>query len=74
MLQLILKLNQEFEVMKERVDAIEEEFSSKLEDNEKACKQVMTKVEKYQLKLGAKEIKDLVVNLPQPQTKNQRKK
>ena len=29
----------------------------------------MTKVEKYQLKLGAKEIKDLVVNLPQPHKK-----
>ena len=37
MLQLILKLNQELEEWKERVDTIEEEFSSKLEDNEKAC-------------------------------------
>ena len=74
-LQLIIKLNQELEVMKESVGANKEEFSSNLEDNKNACQQVMTKLENYQLKLSSKENKELLVNLPQPQTKtNQRKK
>ena len=73
-LQLIIKLNQELEVMKESVGANKEEFSSNLEDSKNACQQVMTKLENYQLKLSSKENKDLLVNLPQPQTKNQRKK
>ena len=51
MLKIVVKIDQDLEVLKEKVDTIEKEFSSKLEENEKACHKVMTKADRNKTRL-----------------------